>query len=376
MNEAIYRQWYFERPALAHSILSLLTAGTGDPVALVGERRIGKTSLVLNELIPAAAAQGFVPVYIDLFQQRARPLTAINYALQEAIDELEVPASTVGKRLRTNVKKIGLVGASIELGAEPARRRPEDPYLLVDWLMKTLVRVANKPILALFDEIQELAGTREGENIVSAVRSAITKSKAGVRVVFTGSSQGKLLELFSRSRAALYEGASTLAFPYLGDDFLAFVARRSKERFKKALVFGDLQQAFVRCHHQPRALIDLVLFYASSDARSLLDLMDEQTDVQLAGAHYGELWSGLKPLQQMICLRIVHGQDLTSLAARHSYGRADRGGLISPGVVGRALRALVNAYILTKREVGRGVYHLDDPLFAQWIRRKSGDVVS
>jgi hypothetical protein len=49
---------------------------------------------------------------------------------------------------------------------------------------------------------------KEGEAVVSALRSAITKSKSSVRVIFTGSNQDRLRELFSRSHAALYEGAS------------------------------------------------------------------------------------------------------------------------------------------------------------------------
>ena len=104
-----------------------------------------------------------------------------------------------------------------------SRKRPDDPFLLVDWLLKVLVRTAKTPVLVLFDEVQELATVADGENVVSAIRSAITKSKSNVRVVFTGSSQEKLPELFSRSRAALYEGASTLQFPHLGEDFIAYM---------------------------------------------------------------------------------------------------------------------------------------------------------
>ncbi len=46
MIDLLYQEWYFPRPELAQRILTLLKAGSGDPVALVGERRIGKTSLI------------------------------------------------------------------------------------------------------------------------------------------------------------------------------------------------------------------------------------------------------------------------------------------------------------------------------------------
>ena len=266
---------------MARRILTLLIEGPGDPVALVGERRIGKTSHLLFELMPFADGQGLLPVYVDVFQHRADPLAAINYALQEAIDDLTVPNSTIGKRLKTSVKKIGVASASLELGEKPVRRRPDDPFLLVDWLIKNLVRTAKKPLLLIFDEVQELATVANGENIVSAIRLAITKSKNNLRVVFTGSSQEKLLTLFSRSRAALYEGANTLEFPYLGDDFLNFIAQKCKERFKKRIDPVDLGAAYARLHHQPRALIDLVLLVSSSNVASLISLLDER----VVGAH-------------------------------------------------------------------------------------------
>lgn len=375
MLELLYQKWYFPRPELAQRILTLLMDGPGDPVALVGERRIGKTTLLLFELMPLAKGLGLLPVYVDVYQHRADPLAAINYALQEAIDDLTVPNSTIGKRLKTSVKKIGLASAALELGEEPARRRPDDPFLLVDWLIKSLVRTAKKPLLLIFDEVQELATVANGENIVSAIRSAITKSKNNVRVVFTGSSQEKLLTLFSRSRAALYEGASTLAFPYLGDDFLDHIAQKSKERFKKRIDPSDLAAAYARLHHQPRALIDLVLWFSSSNVASLTSLLNEQVEFQLMGAQYDMLWRSLKPLHQGICLRIAQRGDVTSLDARIEYALGTNRSEIPVGTVSDALRTLVNDHVLTKVLSGRSRYRLDDPLFEEWLRREGGKLL-
>ena len=375
MNDLIYQKWYFARPALAHRIMRLLMDGPGDPLALLGERRIGKTSLLLFELMQLARQQGLLPVYVDIVQHRADPLAAINYALQEAIDDLTVPDSTLGKRLKTSIKKIGLASTALELGDEPARRRPDDPFLLADWLIKSLLRVAKKPLLLIFDEIQELATVSNGENIVSAIRSAITKSKNNVRVVFTGSSPDKLLALFSRSRAALYEGASTMPFPYLGDDFIAHIAKLSKERFKKRVAVSDLAQAYARLHHQPRALIDLVLLFSSSVGESLIALLNERVERQLTGAQYDTLWHSLKPLQQRICSRIARGGDVTSGEARAAYAAGSDKPEVPAGTVNDALRALVGTHILTKSSEGRIRYRIDDPLFAEWLRRE-GDALS
>ncbi len=370
MTELLYQSWYFQRPALAQRILTLLLDGPGDPVALVGARRIGKTSHLLFEVMPAARNKGLLPVYIDVFQHRADPLAAINYALQESIDDVEVPRTKTGRRLGTVVKRIGAASFSLDLGAEPARRRPADPLLLVDWLLKALVRAAKKPVLLIVDEVQELATVANGENIVSALRSAITRNRDSVRVIFTGSSQEKLLALFARSRAALYEGASTMPFPHLGGDFIAFVAQRCRERFRKRVAVDELAAAFARLHRQPRALIDLVLVYAAGDRESLLAVLDARVQAQLTGADYRAQWAALTPLQQRVCVRIVRGDDVTSSAARREYAQGTDKPEIAPGTVSDALRTLVESHVLNKPSGTRGDYRIDDPLFAEWLRRE------
>jgi hypothetical protein len=50
-----------------------------------------------------------------------------------------------------------------------------------------LIRTARRPVLLLFDEVQELGVAKDGEAVISALRSVITKSESSVRVIFTGS---------------------------------------------------------------------------------------------------------------------------------------------------------------------------------------------
>jgi hypothetical protein len=378
MIKPIYEQWYFHRADLAQKLLNALVDGTGDPLALMGERRIGKTSFLLKDLIPAATKRGFSAVYVDLWQKRDQPLEAINYSLQEAIDELEVPATKIGRRLATPVKKIGLAGGSVDLGDEPARRRPADPYLLVDWLLRGLVGAARKPVLLVLDEIQELATVPNGENIVSAIRATITRRKEHVRAIFTGSSEVALQALLSRSRAALYEGASTLAFPHLDRAFIHFLAERANARLRRRVEEKELAAAFARLHDRPRPLIDLILLFASSDARSLAALLNDQLETQLGERDFDEQWYKLRPLHRLVCSTIARGSSVTSEAARGRYarelGRSAERGLVSPGSVASALRSLQASHVIEKVPGVRGSYRIDDPLFAEWIRRR--DAVS
>lgn len=368
MNELIYDQWHFPRPQLARSYLDMLTKGAGDPIALQCPRRWGKTTFLLNEMSEVATDSGFLCVYIDVWQNRSDVLSAINYGLQEAIDDLEVPSSTVAKRLKTTVKKVAAGPVSLDFGDEPARRRPEAPHLLLDWLVKTLVRRARRPLLLLFDEIQEVAVSTDGENIVSALRAAITKSKKSVRVIFTGSNQERLHHLFSKSRAALYEGASIVPFPKLGRDFLSFVSQQAIRIFRQRITGEELSDAFERFQYQPRALIDLVFLYASGPTSSLADILNAKVEASLSAEIARPQFDALTPLQRQIAERLADGGDVSSIEARRIYANALKRKTVSPGSINNALKALVQKHIVSKPPGSHGGYTFDDPAFREWLR--------
>lgn len=368
MNELIYDQWHFPRPQLAQSYFDMLTKGAGDPIALQCPRRWGKTTFLLNEMSAVAIDRGFLCVYIDVWQNRSDVLSAINYGLQEAIDDLEVPNGTVARRLKTTVKKVAAGPVSVDFGDEPARRRPEAPHLLVDWLVKTLVRRARRPLLLLFDEIQELAVSTDGENIVSALRAAITKSKKAVRVIFTGSNQERLHHLFSKSRAALYEGASIVPFPKLGGDFLSFVSQQAIRIFRQRITEEELSDAFERFQFQPRALIDLVFLFASGPVSSFADILNAKVEASLSAEIARPQFEALTPLQRQIAERLADGGDVSSIEARRIYAAALKRKTVSPGSINNALKALIQKHIVSKPLGSHGGYTFDDPAFREWLR--------
>jgi len=94
------------RPQLAQSYLALLHAQPGRPLALFAPRRVGKTFFLDHDLAPEAKRTGLLPVYADLWLHQAAPLEAVNHALEEALDDLLVPTSTIGKVAKTQVKKL------------------------------------------------------------------------------------------------------------------------------------------------------------------------------------------------------------------------------------------------------------------------------
>ena len=59
-----------------------------------------------------------------MWLQKSAPLEAINHALEEALDDVTVPSSEVGRLAKTTVKKVGALGASVDFGDAARSARP------------------------------------------------------------------------------------------------------------------------------------------------------------------------------------------------------------------------------------------------------------
>jgi uncharacterized protein len=360
--------WHFPRPVLAKSYLDLFSAGPGGPLTLFSPRRTGKTHFLIYDLVPAAEKRKYFAVYVDLWQDRVESTQALLFALDQAIEELTLPKTKLRSRLATTVKKISALGASVDFGEEPSRKRPDSPYLQIDFLMQQIVRLAKRPVLLLLDEVQQLADARDGVAIVSALRSSITKVHGRVFVLFTGSSEQRLREMFARAKAPLYEFSSHIVFPLLGDDFVHHIAQKHAIATKRTLNQSALREAFRAFDRRPKPFVDMVV-----------DLMKQgETDVERAMARhlaardhaedFSGLWRSLRPLEQQILRRIALGENLTSAQALKEYGKAAGRARVSTGSVDYALKKLQEQHLVVSLGE-RGAHRLESERLSTWIRR-------
>jgi len=248
------------RPALAQGYLALLGAQPGRPLALFAPRRVGKTFFLDHDLAPLAKEVGMLPVYADLWLHKSAPLEAVNHALEEALDDLLVPNSNVGKLAKTPVKKIGILGASVDLGNAPHRRAlPESPALRLDALVTRLARQHNGQILLMLDEVQTLGDAPDGVSMIASLRAVLHKRSKDVFAVFTGSSQEGLARLMNTAGAPMYQFAQIIDFPFLGDEFLQLLAEHFRKVHPgKKLDLDELREGFKRLGFKPALLRDVI----------------------------------------------------------------------------------------------------------------------
>jgi len=359
--------WHYERPRLAAALGDRLIAH--ERIAMFGPRQTGKTTLLRDEVIPYVQSRDRVAVYIDCWMDMDDPLQGINYALQKALDGLSVKPRGVRRTGTTAVKKVGLMGASLDLGEPAARQAPTRPALLLDSLLTRLLEETPRDLVLVFDEFQAIATVKNGPQISATLRAALTQADKRIGAIFSGSSDVALLDMFSRTNTPLYGFARTEGYAPLGPDFIGFVAKKFRDATRRDLNQALAQDAFQELGTQPEPFLHAVSLVMANPKWSLADALDEMLSQQSPNK-WSAAWRALTGLQQ-VALRLVFDDRAPTSADAIAWAAQQLGAKVQPSSISRALEALGAKGTLQRRVDGRG-WMLIDPVQRAWLRRNPG----
>ncbi len=353
------------RPALARSYLALLEAQPGRPLTLFAPRRVGKTFFLDHDMAPEARAVGMLPVYVDLWLYKSAPLEAINHAMEEALDDLLVPAGNMGKVAKTPVTKIGVLGASLELGDVPQRRAlPESSPLRLGALVTRLAGQHGGKILLMLDEVQALADSPGDAATIATLRAVLHQRRKSVSAVFTGSSQEGLARLMNTVGAPMYQFAQIIDFPFLGDEFLQLLAEHfGQVHSDKKLELAELREAFQKIGFKPALMRDIVRMMS---AEGLTDVKRGIESYRTSG-HQVAIWRALlnsiDAFDQAVLVVIAQGQPPLSRATLKTLELIP-GSKPTIAKIRASVEKLKRNGILSKTLAGTTI---DDSLFAEFL---------
>jgi hypothetical protein len=369
--------WHFPRPDLANAYLAALNSGILASLTIFAPRRTGKTVFLRQDLTPAAQQMGYHVVYADLWQTRQTPGAALLHAL-ESPQEPGTFAQKLKARLAPSVKsvkgKAEFAGTSIEGAIElndDKKRVAAAAALRLDELLGELTR--RKPVLLLVDEAQSLGRSEEGEDVARALRTALTRYRDNLRVVFTGSSRTQLGHVFTDTRAPLYSAANPLQdFPLLDDAFVHFVAKRFAAATSRKLNEKKLKAAFAQFHHRPEPLLEVAITLMMQPRMSFDTAVALQLE-KLAGAEGHEAtWDSLTALERLL-VREVAGNPLFRPFSREAMAAFKKQlGIEALGAthVQRAFGRLAAKGVVVKSP--RDAYEFENENFASWVRNLAG----
>ncbi|MFC0399805.1 hypothetical protein [Paraburkholderia rhizosphaerae] len=266
--------------------------------------------------------------------------------------------------------KAEIAGTSIEGAIELSddkKLAAANTALQLDEMLGRLAR--RKPVLLLVDEAQSLGRSEEGEDVARALRTALTKHKDKLRVVFTGSSRTQLGHVFTDTRAPLYSAANPLQdFPLLDDAFVQFVAARFAAATSRKLNLQKAKAAFARFHCRPEPLLEVAITLMMQPRMSFDAAVALQLD-KLAGAEGHETtWDSLSALERLLVREIAGNPAFRPFSRDKLNALKEKLGVGALGAtqVQRALARLAGKNIVLKSP--REAYEFENENFGIWVR--------
>ncbi len=369
----------FKRTHLAQAYCDSLEgsgiANARSGLFLTGPRRVGKSTFLIEDLIPEAESRGWLTVYVDLWSNKQiDPAVLITEAIKTSIADQK---GRLGKLVdQVKLQKINLLKTFEFDFSGPGL--PEN-ITLADALAY-LIKLAAKPVLLMIDEAQHALSSQGGINAMFAIKSArdqinsISRSP-DLMLTLTGSNRDKLAQLVLKKDQPFF-GAELIALPLLGRDYTDFFTASINQALAVTNQFSEdsVWDAFRLTGHRPEILRQLVGRVAMNhEAQSFSDLLKQD-----AYLWHGQVWeefetdfNNLSALQKIILKNLVLKDRSMSLFSEESisqYCQDLNQDLLTVSAVQTAIQSLRdNGFIW---QSSRGIYALEDENFGEWLKHQ------
>lgn len=377
----------YSRPQLAADMANqllrptALDLGLRSGLFLSGIRRIGKTTFLRNDLIPALETLGAVVVYVDLWSEpQTNPSKLVHTAVSKMLKALSTPGSHVLAALK-KVKGAELDGFGFKFGFQ-IESIGKDESLTLAQVFTELVEQAKTDVVLIIDEVQHALTTDDGGNLLlslKAARDAINpRTDLPGHFVFigTGSHKAMIGEMAARKNQA-FAGAHSTQYPVLNGDYIEFLLHAlERDGYTELPSKPVVVEAFNTLGNRPEEIIralGVTLRSCTNGSKPdevlppiALALRTAAADAELSKVE------SLGPLAGALFDRVasakggVRGLYSADAAADYSktLGRDVRIEEIQPVAMD-----LLNANLFIRR--GHGLYEISDPFVKEvWMERK------
>lgn len=355
-------EYFCRRPALERSLASCIESGQN--VVIQGERRTGKTSLVLETV---RRMKGRSLFHADLLCVRDR--ADLCRRLASALGRLEASDGWLAKVLRSLAHLRPSVSIDPTSGSPTVSvdaRLAAEPDSAESVLDALIAQTAKRKVCVVLDEFQDILDLDDGERMLAVLRSRI-QLDSRTPYVFLGSVQNRMSDIFWKHSSPFFHSATSLPVGEIdADDFFAFLRNRfatGKRVFPRPL----FNEVAARARNIPGFVQELcdAIWQVSSPGdvlggealrRGLETIFARERD------HYAFALKSLTPLQARVLAAIAErgGRELCSAAFLE---RADTRNATS---VKKAVAKLVREDIVYFFE---GEYRLGNPFFGEWMKR-------
>lgn len=357
--------WHYPREKLAHQLLGMFGSGLSTSLIFFAPRRMGKTEFLRKDILPLAEKEGWHTFYFSFLEVNRNAEEMFCGVLTEFISKNKISNVTksLAKRVRKVSGNIGSVGGEIELNYH------KNVKFSINNLIEKLSK--NGKTLLLLDEIQVLAKYKKNESFVAALRTALDMYKDNVKVIFTGSSQEGLRQMFSQASAPFFHFGQNLPFPKFGREFSDHLVSVFEKVTSQKLNAEKLWKSFQEMGQVPqliRSLVERLILHTNITIEECTkQLLSDVTENRL----YVEKWKKSSGLERVILLLIANkSESFFSVETRLEIAKKLGVELIGVSSVQSVIRALLKKGLIG-RSTERGAYFIDDPNFQRWLKTRN-----
>jgi AAA domain len=378
----------YRRPKLAGKMAKqllrpgVLDEGLRSGLFLAGLRRTGKTTFLLNDLIPALEKEGALVIYVDLWSDtQTSPANLVHAAIRKTLTELQTPASAILAKL----KRIGGADAGafgFKFGFKLESIGAEGGPTLAQAIGEVIDQAKTNVVL-IIDEVQHAITSEDGNHMLLALKAArdAINPRPGTPGHFifigTGSHRALVSELTARRNQA-FAGATSVAYPVLDDEYVQhLLVRLAREGAESLPSLEVASQAFRTLGNRPEEMLKALRQLSLHLPQGANP--DEHLPVIAATLRSSAVDVELMKVEQM-------GSLATAIFERIAAAEGDARGVFSAEAtaeysrsVGREVRVeetqrivneLLAANLIMRK--GHGIYGVTDPFVQEiWRERKA-----
>jgi len=336
----------------------------GQNCVLIGERRMGKTSLIRH----VTATTPSIVMYVDLLETKT--VEDVVGRLAQAIVSAERRQGWLERALKTLAFLRPTVSLdpvtslpTVSVDARP-RSGPESLTSLLD----TIESFAGKhSVVVVLDEFQDIRNLPRADETIAVLRSKI-QFQERVTYVFAGSIRNEMEDLFTHEASPLFKSAVQIWVGPLERQLFADFIRKHFAASKRVVpdeVLDGIFETACDCTGDVQQLCAALWDVTEGADRVGPDDLPRALELVFTRELKGyETTLGMVSAQQMKAL-----SGLARLGGDEPTGRTflETTGIRQPATVVRALNALIKKRVIYRWQRS---YRFGNPFFAAWLRHK------
>ncbi len=361
-GDPVEGEYYLPRPELQNVIRQFL--GNRIHVVLIGPRRFGKTSFVLN-LLQELEKQSYTCFFVDIFN-----ITSHRDFLQQLLRALYSKKSlwTTFKEWICKVRPkitadFDSQSGQSSIGLTIDRFSEEDVKESIQNVLLGFGELGDRVILAI-DEFQKISEIGDQGWLEATLRTHMQQLR-NTSFLLTGSRRSLIYDMLNNQSRPLYRSCQSLEFPSFGEEFTDWII----ERFEKAKIKCErsaIQHLRQLVQETPNS-VQMVCFHLVTQGKTRITL--QEVEEALKGVVHQNAYAyqtllNTLTLTQQRALRLAanEGKQVFHQVLLAKYEISSGAALAS------ALKALKDKGILDDEGTHRGSVAFEDPLFAIWLK--------